>query len=71
MRLLRSILRIKWQNFITNKEIRERTNCDTIENTLARNQLRWLGSMCAGCLMVGFQSNGELYHMVSAILVAN
>ena len=45
-RLLRSIMRIKWQNFITNKEIRERANCETIENTLARNQLLWLGHVC-------------------------
>ena len=46
MRQLRYILKIKWQDFITNQQIRDRTQCDTIENILARNQLRWLGHVC-------------------------
>lgn len=37
---------IKWQDFISNKEVRERAGCDSIEYTLARSQLRWLGHVC-------------------------
>lgn len=46
MRQLRIILGIKWQDFITNHEIRERAECRTMESTLARIQLRWLGHVC-------------------------
>ncbi|KAK7872160.1 hypothetical protein R5R35_001726 [Gryllus longicercus] len=43
MRQLRNILGIKWQDFISNQRIRDQTGCITIENILARNQLRWIG----------------------------
>jgi len=42
-RQLRNILRIKWQDYVSNVKVLERANCDSIEKTLARNQLRWLG----------------------------
>jgi hypothetical protein len=33
---LRVILRIKWQDFVSNQIVREQANCDTIELILAR-----------------------------------
>ncbi len=40
---IRRILRIKWQDYISNKRVLEISNCDSIEQILARNQLRWTG----------------------------
>ena len=40
---LRSILGIRWQDRVTNIEIFERTNCDSIEAMLLKSCLRWTG----------------------------
>lgn len=42
-RQLRRILRIKWQDYISNARVLEQAKCDSIERILARNQLRWTG----------------------------
>ena len=42
-RHLRSILKIKWDDFITNDEVLDRAMTEDIENILIRNRLRWFG----------------------------
>ena len=42
-RALRSILRIRWQDRVTNTEVFERTNCISIEGMLLKSCLRWTG----------------------------
>ena len=42
-RQLRNILRIKWQDFVSNTRVLELAKCDPIERILARNQLKWTG----------------------------
>ena len=42
-RHLRSILRIKWNDFISNETVLTRANVDDIEVLLAKSRLRWLG----------------------------
>ena len=40
---LRSILKIKWDDYITNDEVLDRAVTEDIENKLIRNRLRWVG----------------------------
>ena len=42
-RHLRSILRIRWDHFITNDEALDRAKSTDIEIILIRNRLRWMG----------------------------
>ncbi|XP_069760398.1 uncharacterized protein [Narcine bancroftii] len=42
-RCLRSILNIHWSDFITNIEVLEMAEADSIESTLLKIQLRWVG----------------------------
>lgn len=42
-RQLRKIMNIKWSDYISNKRVLEMAESETIERTLARNTLRWLG----------------------------
>ena len=42
-RALCSILRIRWQNRVTNTEVVERTNCISIEAMLLKSCFRWTG----------------------------
>ena len=42
-RNLRSILKIRWDHFITNDEVLDRAKSIDIEIILTRNRLRWLG----------------------------
>ena len=42
-RCLRKILNIKWQEFVSNKEVLERSNPPSIEAILMKQQLRWAG----------------------------
>ena len=44
-RQLRKILNIKWSDYISNVRVLEMAECDSIERTLARNMLRWLGHL--------------------------
>ena len=39
----RFILKIKWDNFVTNNEVLRLTKADDIECLLNKNRLRWLG----------------------------
>ena len=43
MRALRSILRVKWQDKITNLEVLDRAKLVSIESMIVRAQLRWTG----------------------------
>ena len=45
-RSLRSILRIRWNDFITNVEVLERAEIPSIEAMLLKHQLRWAGHVC-------------------------
>ena len=40
---LRSILKIRWDHFITNDEVLDRAKSTDIEIILVRNRLRWMG----------------------------
>ena len=40
---LRRILHIKWNDFITNKEVRERTNQLPVSSIICKRRLKWLG----------------------------
>ena len=42
-RHVRSILKIKWDDYITNDEVLDRAVAEDIENILIRNRLRWMG----------------------------
>ena len=42
-RHLRTILKIKWDHFISNEEVLRRSNVDDIEISIAKSKLRWLG----------------------------
>ena len=42
-RHLRSILKIKWDDYVTNDEVLDRAMAEDIENILIRNRLRLLG----------------------------
>jgi len=42
-RCLRSILNIKWQDYVTNEEVLERSELPRMESILLRQQLRWAG----------------------------
>ena len=44
-RCLRSIMGIKWQHYVTNNEVLERTNICSIEAMLLTWQLRWAGHL--------------------------
>lgn len=43
MRHLRAIMRITWQQRVTNKEVLERANLPSMEDLLIRKNLRWTG----------------------------
>jgi len=43
MRHLRAILKIKWQDRITNVEVLERSRCSSVEAMIIATQLRWAG----------------------------
>src|SRR3989441_12395228 len=43
MRHLRAILKIKWQDKISNIEVLERSRCSSIEAMIISAQLRWVG----------------------------
>ena len=43
MRALRSILAIRWQDRVTNLEVLDRANSTSIESTIIKAQLRWVG----------------------------
>ena len=42
-RHLRTILKIKWDDFISNEEVLRRSNVEDIEISLAKSKLRWFG----------------------------
>ena len=42
-RHLRSILKIKWEDYVTNDEVLDRAMAEDIESILIRNRLRWVG----------------------------
>ena len=42
-RHLRNIMRIKWDDFVSNEEVLKRSNSTDVEVILAKNRLRWLG----------------------------
>lgn len=42
-RHIRSILKIKWDDFVSNEEVLRRSNVEDIEISLAKSKLRWLG----------------------------
>ena len=42
-RCLRSIMGIKWQEYVTNEEVLKRANLPSLECTLLQQQLRWAG----------------------------
>ena len=44
-RPLRSILKVKWYNYITNDEVLDRAMAEDIENILIRNRLCWVGQI--------------------------
>ena len=46
MRSLRRILGIKWDDYVTNSTILERTNMCTMYYMLSEHRLRWLGHTC-------------------------
>ena len=43
IRNLQKILRVTWQDKIPHNDILHRTNCESIESTLTRRTLRWVG----------------------------
>ena len=43
LRCLRSILRIKWDDFVSNNEVLDRASTVSIESVIVRNRLRWAG----------------------------
>lgn len=45
-RCLRSILKIRWQDRVTNNTVLERSNMTSIEAILLSRQLRWVGHVC-------------------------
>ena len=45
-RHLRSILNIRWNDFVSNETVFTRFNVVDIETLLAQNHLRWLGHLC-------------------------
>lgn len=44
-RHLRSILKIKWDDFISNEEVLRRSGAEDIEILLAKSKLRWFGQV--------------------------
>ena len=42
-RHLRSIMKIKWDDYVSNEQVLSRANIDDIEILLAKSRLRWLG----------------------------
>lgn len=42
-RHLRRILKIKWDDYVSNEDVLLRADVEDIELTLSRNRLRWLG----------------------------
>ena len=42
-RCLRSILRIKWDDFVSNNEVLDRASTVSIESVIVKNRLRWAG----------------------------
>ena len=42
-RMLRYMLRVKWQDRITNKEVRRRCGVENLEHRLMKTRLRWFG----------------------------
>ena len=45
-RHLRLILKIRWDDYISNEDVLRRANVDDIETKLVRSRLRWLGNLC-------------------------
>ena len=45
-RHLRLILKIKWDDFVSNEEVLKRAGVEDIELKLVGNRLRWLGHIC-------------------------
>ena len=45
-RHLRLILKIRWDDYISNEDVLRRANVDDIETKLVRSRLRWLGHLC-------------------------
>ena len=45
-RHLQSILKIRWNDFVSNETVLSRSNVEDIETLLAQNRLRWLGHLC-------------------------
>ena len=45
-RHLSSILKIRWNDFVSNETVLTRSNVVDIETLLAQNRLRWLGHLC-------------------------
>ena len=45
-RHLRSILNIRWNDFISNETVLARANVEDIKTLLAQSRLRWLGHIC-------------------------
>ena len=43
MKCLRKILGIKWNDFVTNDEIRSKTEQPPVSSTICKRRLRWLG----------------------------
>ncbi|KAK2556377.1 hypothetical protein P5673_021605 [Acropora cervicornis] len=50
-RHLRSILKIKWDDYVTNDEVLDRAMAEDVENILIRNRLRWVGMLYV-CRMI-------------------
>lgn len=65
-RHLRSIMNIKWDDFVSNEEVLKRAGSEDIEVLLAKNRLRWLGhvarmedSRMVKMLMYGELADGD------------
>jgi len=66
IRHLRAILRIRWQDRITNEEVLQRAHMASLEAMLVKAQLRWLGhvlrmddSRLPKCVLYGKLSSGK------------
>ena len=44
-RMLRYMSRVRWQNKITNEEVRRRCGMETLEHRLRKMRLRWIGNV--------------------------
>ena len=65
-RHLRTILKIKWDDFISNEEVLRRSSVEDIEISLAKSKLRWLGHVArmddsrhAKMLLYGERTDGS------------